>query len=326
MAGSHSTPTKSSHRVLKTLAVIALVIVLLCAGVLWWLSSSVTGNISRVKVKAPTISKPAAADATNFLVLGSDVRLDASNRSSWARGGARTDAMMLVQFSRKHNAVTVMSIPRDAWVDIPGHGKAKINAAFAYGGPSLAIETVQDLTGVPIDHFAIVNFETFSALTDALGSVEIETTRGPQQMNGTQALAFVRERKSLPGGDFDRVKRQQAWMRAIMAGIFSEDVLSSPSKALNLIQTASQDMTLDEGLGTSELLSLAKDARHVRPKDVTFITAPYTGTDTSADGQSIVNLDYEVLQPLAKAWAEDNLPQYLQGAGAGIPQLSKRVN
>ncbi|KWZ73242.1 cell envelope-like function transcriptional attenuator common domain protein [Winkia neuii] len=234
--------------------------------------------------------------------------------------------MMLVQFSRKHNAVTVMSIPRDAWVDIPGHGKAKINAAFAYGGPSLAIETVQDLTGVPIDHFAIVNFETFSALTDALGSVEIETTRGPQQMNGTQALAFVRERKSLPGGDFDRVKRQQAWMRAIMAGIFSEDVLSSPSKTLNLIQTASQDMTLDEGLGTSELLSLAKDARHVRPKDVTFITAPYTGTDTSADGQSIVNLDYEVLQPLAKAWAEDNLPQYLQGAGAGIPQLSKRVN
>ena len=326
MPTSHGVNTSKPHRILRVLAVVALVILLACVGLFFWLSHSVTGNMQHVKVKAPSISKSAAEGATNFLVLGSDVRLDASNQDSWALGGARTDAMMLVQFSRRHNTVTVMSIPRDSWVDIPGHGKAKINAAFAYGGPSLAIDTVQRLTGVPIDHFAIVNFQTFSALTDALGTVTIETTQGPQQMNGEEALAFVRERKSLPGGDFDRVKRQQAWMRAIMSGIFSEDVLSSPSKSLQLIQTASKDMTVDEGLGTTELLSLAKDARGVRPKNVTFITAPFTGTGMSEDGQSIVNLDMESLEPLTKAWAQDRLPDYLKNAGAGIPALSKRVN
>ena len=312
-------------KVLVSLVIVALVLVLVVAAVAGYLAHSVTKDIDTVPIKHSKGVKQ-NSDAINFLVLGSDVRLDASNAQSWKEGGNRTDAMMLMQVSPKNNTATIMSIPRDSWVNIPGHKKAKINAAFSWGGPSLAVETVESLTKVHIDHFALVNFETFKSLTDELGGVEIATQAGTKNMNGEQALAFVRERHALPNGDFDRVKRQQAWMRAIMSKVFAGDVLNSPSKTYSFVQTALKDATVDEDLTTSTMMSIAAKAKNIRGRDIIFLTAPTTGVGRSADGQSIVNLDFKKLEELMNAWVGDDLNKYIKEQGSELSYLSNKVN
>lgn len=152
----------------------------------------------------PTKSQPVEGEKgeqpVNFLIMGSDSRISAGDPTAWEAGAQRTDALMLAQISGDRKSVTVMSIPRDSWVDIPGFGQAKINAAFSFGGPALTIQTVEQLTGVYIDHFAIVDFTSFTKLTDLVGGVEIKTADGTVQLNGEQALAFVREQRiSRPG-------------------------------------------------------------------------------------------------------------------------------
>ena len=127
---------------------------------------------------------------------------------------------MIVQVSGDRQEVSVVSIPRDTWVEVPGYGQAKINAAYSYGGPSLAIQTVEQLTGVHIDHFVIADFESFEALTDEIGGVVInlktpqtladtQFPAGAQRLNGAQALTYTRERKSLPGKDFNSSRSEE---------------------------------------------------------------------------------------------------------------------
>lgn len=280
-------------------------------------------NDNRPAVEVPENNDPAPV---NFLILGSDSRTSGGNPSAWRPGAQRTDAIMLAQLSEKNNTVTVMSIPRDSWVPIEGYGSAKINAAYSFGGPQLAIHTVEQLTGVRIDHFAAVDFQTFQALTDTLGGVTIETVKGPQNLNGAQALRFVRERYNLPGGDFDRVKRQQAWIRAILSKVFSSGTLNSPTETLNLVQSAAQYMAVDDQLGITEMVKLAQKGASIRPNDIRFITAPYTGTGTSSDGQSIVVLNDDKLAALMEAWKKDDVQDYISNYGADIPGLSQYVN
>ena len=104
------------------------------------------------------------ADPVNILVLGTDSRISAGDPSQWEYGAQRTDVMMLVHLSADRESLTIMSFPRDSWVEIPGYGEAKINAAYSYGGPTLTIQTMENLTGVYIDHFVVTDFESFSEM------------------------------------------------------------------------------------------------------------------------------------------------------------------
>ena len=261
----------------------------------------------------------------NFLVLGSDSRSSGGDPKDWQLGGQRSDVMLLAQISGDRQSVNVMSIPRDSWVPIEGYGDAKINAAFSHGGPELAISTVQNLTGVAIDHFAIVDFTSFEELTDELGGVTIETAQGAREMNGEQALDFVRERYALPQGDFDRVRRQQAWIKAIMAEVFEKDVLTSPNKVASLINIVLEYSAMDQGINFDYMAGLALEARNLRPGSVQFMTAPYTGTGRSPDGkQSIVVLDYERLDPLMEAWAADAVAEYIANNPDAVVSLEDR--
>lgn len=276
----------------------------------------------------PTATEPAAGTAApmNILVLGSDSRISAGDPSDWEYGAQRTDAIMLVHISGDRESVQVMSIPRDSWVSIPGYGEAKINAAYSFGGPSLMIETIENLTGVRIDHFAIADFESFAALTDELGGVEITLpdgmdsrgvtlSPGTHTLDGEQALVYVRERYGLLRGDFDRVQRQQNWMRAIMKAAFADDVLTNPMKLTSFLETAAGAMSVDEGFGVSEMRDLALSMRDVRPGDLTFLTVPFSGTGTSDDGQSIVILDRGGLDGLMSAVADDTSDDYVAEHG-----------
>lgn len=269
-------------------------------------------------------SEDGEAAAVNVLVLGSDSRISAGDPDQWEFGAQRTDAILLVHIPGDRQSAQVMSIPRDSWVDVPGWGMYKVNAAFSFGGPSLLIQTVEQLTGVHIDHFAVTDFEAFAGLTDQLGGVEldlpdgldsggVQLEPGTHTLNGEQALAYVRQRYGLPGGDFDRVQRQQNWMRAIMQSALDSDILRDPIALTSFLRTAAAAVAVDEGFTIGEMRNLALSMRNVRPGTMTFMTVPVAGTDTSADGQSIVVLDQEPFDALMAVIADDDdVAQYIE--------------
>ncbi|MFI6427331.1 LCP family protein [Promicromonospora sp. NPDC050880] len=276
----------------------------------------------------PAPAPQGAPAPVNILVLGSDSRISAGDPSAWEFGAQRTDAILLFHLSADRKSAAAISIPRDSWVPIPGYGEAKINAAFSYGGPALMIETVEDLTGVRIDHFAVSDFESFTTLTDTLGGVEITVPDGAggsvvQEMTGQEALEFTRERYSLPNGDFGRVQRQQAWMRAIVTQATADK--NDLPKLSRFLEVALRSVAVDENLTIDTMLELAISARDLSTGDMTFLTAPYAGTGRSADGQSTVVLDRERFDPLMQAVAEDRLPGYLAESPDGIDMLSDVV-
>lgn len=329
------------------ISVLAVVLVLvLGVGALGlWLRHSLGSKIetiddpfAAISTRAPQQSVGAnQKPATNILLLGSDSRISAGDPSQWEAGAQRTDAIMIVQVSGDRQEVSVVSIPRDTWVEVPGYGQAKINAAYSYGGPSLTIQTVEQLTGVHIDHFVIADFESFEALTDEIGGVVInlktpqtladtQFPAGAQRLNGAQALAYTRERKSLPGGDFDRINRQQAWMRAIVSQVLHGGILTDPTKLYGFLSAVTQTMAVDEGFTIDEMQSLAIDLRGLRSRNINFLTIPTAGTGTSEDGQSIVVRDEAADTPLYTALATDTVQEYLETHPDAVPRLPGTAN
>ena len=338
-------PGRGWRIALLSVLAIFLVLTLATGGLALWVRHSIASGIefiadpfAGIPARAPQ-QKVAAGEepAVNILVLGTDSRTSASDPSQWKEGAQRTDAIMIVQVSGDRKTVSVMSIPRDSWVEIPGHGQGKINAAYSYGGPSLTIHTVENLTGIHIDHFAVANFESFVALTDEIGGVRVnlktpqtlagkELGAGAQVLNGQQALAYTRERSSLPNGDFDRVKRQQTWMRSIVSRVLTNGTLSSPTALYSFLKTASRTVAVDESFTLNQMQSLALETRHLHSNDIAFMTVPTAGTGTSADGQSIVTLDADADTPLFKAFAEDRVRAYLTEHPDAVELLPATVN
>ena len=338
-------PGRGWRIALLSVLAIFLVLTLATGGLALWVRHSIASGMefiadpfAGIPTRAPQ-QKVAAGEepAVNILVLGTDSRTSASDPSQWKEGAQRTDAIMIVQVSGDRKTVSVMSIPRDSWVEIPGHGQGKINAAYSYGGPSLTIHTVENLTGIHIDHFAVANFESFVALTDEIGGVRInlktpqtlagkELGAGAQVLDGQQALAYTRERSSLPNGDFDRVKRQQTWMRSIVSRVLTNGTLSSPTALYSFLKTASRTVAVDESFTLNQMQSLALETRHLHSNDIAFMTVPTAGTGTSADGQSIVTLDADADAPLFKAFAEDRVRAYLTEHPDAVELLPATVN
>ena len=338
-------PGRGWRIALLSVLAVFLVLTLAAGGLALWVRHSIASSMefisdpfSDIPTRAPQQQVAAGKEpAVNILILGTDSRTSASDPSQWQEGAQRTDAIMIVQVSGDRKTVSVMSIPRDSWVEIPGHGQGKINAAYSYGGPSLTIHTVENLTGIHIDHFAVANFESFVALTDDIGGVRVnlktpqtlagkELGAGPQVLDGPQALAYTRERSSLPDGDFDRVKRQQTWMRSIVSRVLTNGTLSSPTALYSFLKTASRTVAVDESFTLDQMQSLALGTRHLHSNDIMFMTVPAAGTGTSADGQSIVELAPDADTPLFKAFAEDRVSSYLAEHPDAVELLPATVN
>ncbi|WP_235915397.1 LCP family protein [Puerhibacterium puerhi] len=332
----------TTRRALAVVGVLALVLVGGGAGAALWFKSQLEGNMEKLgdpfaqidEATRPSVA-PEDADAVNMLVLGSDSRISAGDPTQWKAGAQRTDAIMLVHLAGDRQSAQVISIPRDSWVPIPGHGEAKINAAFSYGGPALMIDTVEQLTGVRIQHFAVTDFESFVNMTDALGGVEITIpedisdgdkvsfTAGKHVLDGEQALAYARQRHGLANGDFGRVQRQQNWMRAIMAKVNNNR--SNITMMSSFLRTVSESVATDDKLTFDEMTSLFMSARDIGTNDVTFLTAPYSGTGRSNDGQSIVVLDRARFDPLMAAIAADDAAQYVADNAENLEVLGATV-
>jgi LCP family protein required for cell wall assembly len=264
-----------------------------------------------------------ASEAVNILLLGTDRRSDVPTTGAdavgraWVPGDQRSDAMMLVHVEADRSHVTVVSLPRDSWVDVPDYGMAKLNAAYSVGGPSLAVRTVERLTDVRIDHIAIVDWDGFRELTDAVGGITIRVPRtvhdsarditwtaGVHHLDGQQALDYVGQRYGLPGGDLDRVARQQAVLETLAEE--SLDMRDSPGLAMDFVGMLTRHVSVDAEWSSRDIAGLAWSLRHIGRTDVSYVTAPVSDLGWEGD-QSVVHLDAAAGDRLWKAIREDQL-------------------
>lgn len=268
-----------------------------------------------------------ATGAMNFLVLGSDSRGDSVDLAeSGSASNQRSDTIMMVHIPADRKNVYAMSIMRDTWVDIPGHGEAKINAAMAFGGIPLVVQTIEGLFGARIDHVMVVDFEGFKAITDAVGGVTVNIPKtfkssslaghtfeqGKQTLNGDEALAFVRERYAFADGDYQRVADQQQFLKALTAKVFTPAILANPISVSNLVDKFSPYISVDKDLNAAAIGALALELKDIRASNIKTFTLPTLGTGTSADGQSIVIADKTAISEIGQAMKDEELGTYLQ--------------
>jgi LCP family protein required for cell wall assembly len=225
---------------------------------------------------------PAAKEPVYVLLLGDDHRP--------GQGRQRSDTMMLARVDTVKKNVLLLSIPRDTRIEIPGHGIGKINAAYAYGGPALAITAVKKLTGLPVNHFAEIDFQGLTDVVDSMGGLMIDVDReindeyrakyhngvahiskGYQRLNGAQALTFVRSR-AFPEGDFIRVMHQRQFLMALAKQAMSA---SQVAKLPAIMDAASQHMTTDMAL--PDLMAFAREIRGIPEKSFIGRTVPGKG-------------------------------------------------
>jgi LCP family protein required for cell wall assembly len=289
--------------------------VLLLSGGAWTFQNYVYASIKKIDVFSGLKHRPSPgpAGAMNILLAGVDRRQGMSDAEIQRlhlgqADGARSDTMMLIHLSEKHDKVTVVSLPRDSLVTIPAHTsdgtearkgtdipdrQGKLNWAYAYGGPSLTIQTVEHATGIRIDHYVEVNFLGFLRIVDALGGVTVCTPvpihdsysglnmePGTHHIDGPTALAFARVRHDVTGGsDLGRIDRQQLFMAAMMKQALSTSTLANPLKFTKFLSAVLAALRVDKGLSKGTITSLAEQLKGLSTNSVTFTTVPLSNPD-----------------------------------------------
>lgn len=320
---------KHRHRgriVLALAGALVLVAVLAAGGYLFALDRTVAHSIKHdPRLMQGLTNRPAkpstgpGASALNYLLIGSDSRAGENDPSVQ---GQRSDTIMIAHVTAARDKVYLISFPRDLYVDIPGRGKNKINAAYAFGDTPLLIGTLEQLTSVRIDHVAVIDFAGVRNLTTIVGGVTVNNAhassvgnyhwpQGKITIAGDEALQYVRQRHGLPGGDLDRVERQQEVVKALMLKGLSPDVITHPGRMLDLIRAGASNVTVDDSLDQGEIRSTALSLRSLRGDDVQFVQAPITGFGRSPEGASIDVLDTQRMAELSDAMLNDDIAGYL---------------
>jgi polyisoprenyl-teichoic acid--peptidoglycan teichoic acid transferase len=324
-AGDNAPEPKRRRVLPKILIGIAVLLVaMIGAGLLYAASidRSLTKNLNR-GVELPTEESsarpPKEAQETgtlNYVLLGSDSR-DPGNQ-----GNGRSDTIMVVHLNAKRTKAYIISFPRDMYVNIPGYGRNKINAAFAFGGPQLAVRTLESLTGVRMDHVVLIDFQGFIRLTEDLQGVTVTNKtaftahgfhypKGKITIAGDEALWFVRERKLLPGGDLARAENQRNVIKAIVEKGLSAKVISDPATFVTFIGNVAKHLTVDNGLTEGEIRRAALSLR-LTGKDIELLQAPVSGFGTTGDGQSIDVVDTAKMSEMSTALKKDKLADYMK--------------
>ena len=312
---------KRSKRRWARVVALSLLIVPLLAGAgavggAVWLDTS----LHREPVLPDYANRPAAGRGTNWLLVGSDSRqgLSPEQQRDLATGGdigsSRTDTILLVHVPGFGSSIptTVVSIPRDSYVPIPGQAKDKINAAFAAGGATLLTQTVEQATGLRLDHYAEVGFNGFAVLVDALGGITacltapiddplagVDLPAGCQELDGRSALGYVRSRAT-PRADLDRMVNQRQFMSALLQRAASPTVWLNPWRWYSVPRAAAAALTVDEGDHVWDLARLGW-AMH---GSTIAMTVPI-GELTDSDAGSVVVWNHDAARALFDALDSD---------------------
>ncbi|MFD0422913.1 LCP family protein [Streptomyces parvus] len=292
---------------LRWTALAASFLVLIAAGVGWWMYKKLDGNITtdtgavaELKAYEKERPTPVVVDAQNILLIGSDSRAGDNRKYGRDDGGSqRSDTTILLHLAADRKSATAVSIPRDLMVEIPSCRTAddkktrerftQFNSAFELGGTACTIRTVERMTGIRVDHHMVVDFNGFKDMVDAVDGVEIclkepindkdahlELPAGRQTLNGEEALGYVRARKSLGNGsDTERMERQQQFLGALVNKMQSNGVLLNPTRLYPVLDAATKSLTTDPGLASlRDLYDLVRGMRDVPTEQVQFLTVP----------------------------------------------------
>ena len=306
-------PGRRGRRIALIIGVVILLIIVAVGGTYFWLN----GKLNR------TVSLPAAtvtSAGTNWLIAGSDQRtgISRSQRAQLhlgADGADASDSLMLLHMGT--GKPVLISIPRDSFVTIPGHGQNKINAALAIGGPTLLVATVESVTGLKIDHYMGIGFGGLADVVNTVGGVRIcvktaiqpdsfsgfkGMAAGCHNLSGTQAIAFVRDRHSFATSDLQRIQDQRAFLSALLSKATSPGVYLNPFTALPFASTAASSIAVDKGTSLYDLVQAAFALR-----------GPQTGT------VPIANANYPTSAGDAVLWDKTQALELFNDLKAGKP-------
>lgn len=333
---------RSRHPLLIWILPLSLILPLVVGGAYLWNLNAHMSQVGRIDT-GNQYDGPDADDGKplNILLIGSDKGEPQEGQSkktnvaedtkaaAWPVGKYRSDTLMVIHVPADRSQVFVVSIPRDSFVpifDAKGNEthSEKINAAFSDHGPLGTLNTVENLTGLKMNHLAIIDWDGFKDLSTAVGGVPVTIPKtfydhkqkitweaGDHLLEGKEALAYVRTRYGLIGGDFDRIKRQQNFMRSLLGKMLASDVSSNPVKLNNMVKALTRNLTVDEGWSTTSIAKLGLSLKRIDTDDVVFMTAPIAGTETIPVWGSIVRLDEAKSNDLFAALNDGTMDEFL---------------
>ncbi|WP_346007544.1 LCP family protein [Janibacter terrae] len=306
-AGDGPTGGTRRRRPMRTFLACVLVLVLVWGGAMVWAVNSAWSHVAKVDA-TPAGERPSGGEGRNVLLVGSDSRegLSAKERNRLGTGqdtgGARTDSILVLHTGGDRS--TLLSIPRDSYVEIPGHGMNKINAAFSIGGPKLLGQTIEHNTGLELDGYMEIGFGGFAQVVDAVGGVNIcvkndmddpkahiNLKKGCQDMDGPTALGYVRARYSDPEGDLGRAKRQRQFLGALMGKVATPGNLVQPWRVHSLGKESDGALTVGEDDSMLETARSFWAFRSIAKGEGNSVTVPVSDNNLPTAAGSAVQWD-----------------------------------
>lgn len=339
------------HPAAKITAIVATVAVTIAALAAYIAYRNVYDSIRHDNVTAAMLGKrpPKLNGSVNILVIGSDSRAGTHGRYGRGIYGSRSDTTMLLHISPDHRKAVVISFPRDSMVPVlrclpDGHGhqgqqaapgqREMLNATFSAGGAPCLWKTLEQTTGIRIDHFVEVNFAGFKSIVNDVGGVKVclpfpikdpasglNLTAGVHTVDGAQALAFVRERHIGEGSDLQRIQRQQYFLASAMQKIKQTNILGDPARIYAVIHDVARSLTVDSGLTPATMAAIASSVRGLSSKALRFLSVPVV-PDPSDPGARVDWAQPQAGQ-LFSAIAHDTRLPKTRAKGRGHPAKPK---
>ncbi|TMU94231.1 LytR family transcriptional regulator [Streptomyces sp. DASNCL29] len=314
-----------------TIGLVTLIVLLLAVGIgtYIWADSKLRNEVDLSKVE----DRPGGGKGTNYLIVGSDSREGMSEEDkkklhTGSADGRRTDSMILLHVGENGN--TMISLPRDSWVTIPAftgsesgnripQSQNKLNASYSSEGPGLLVRTIEYNTGLKIDHYAEIGFDGFANLVDGVGGVDIDVPqdmkdkksgndlkKGKQTLNGQQALAFVRQRYGLAGGDLDRTKNQQKFLSALANKAASPSTIMNPFKLYPTMGAGLDNLVVDKDMSLWDVKDMFFAMKSVSGGDGKQMNMPISNPGLATSKGSAVQWDMAKVKQLMSELKNDD--------------------
>lgn len=308
-----------------SVSIVGVIVLALLAGIGWYflrINPSVQ-QVETIETAFPEESlRPEVAEGpsqpVNVLLLGSDSR--AADGSLLTDLGDRADTILVAHIPPDRQTIQIMSIMRDSWIEIPGHGMGKVNGALAFGGVPLMVQTVEGLIDQRIDHVAIIDFDGFEGLTEALGGVTVDNDlafsyhgfdypQGEITLQGEEALIYVRARYPFSDGDYQRTHNQRAFLRGMMSQLMTRENMTNPNRIADIFATVSPYVATTDTVNLGTALSLGPSMAGISGSQIQTFTMPTLGTGMEGS-QSVVYINEDGLAQVQAAFDEESMTTF----------------